>query len=156
VAARGQVGIVDALGHSTETGPDGEPLANIPFAKRFFLGGSTSLRGWGRFDVAPLSGSGQPIGGLSMIEMSTELRVPLRGPLSVVAFADAGNVWGDSWQLRLSDLRYDIGPGVRYVTPIGPLRADFGYQLNPIPGLLVNGEPETRHWRVHFSIGQAF
>jgi outer membrane protein assembly complex protein YaeT len=156
LAARGQVGIVDALGHSTQPGPDGEPLANIPFAKRFFLGGSTSLRGWGRFDVAPLSGSGQPIGGLSMMEMSTELRVPVRGPLSVVVFADAGNVWADSWQLRFSDLRYDIGPGVRYVTPIGPVRADFGYQLNPIPGLLVNGEPETRHWRVHFSIGQAF
>jgi len=156
VAARGQIGIVDALGHSSETGPDGEPLANIPFAKRFFLGGSTSLRGWGRFDVAPLTSSGEPVGGLSMAEMSAELRVPLRGQLSAVAFLDAGNVWADSWQLRFSDLRYDIGPGVRYVTPIGPVRADFGYQLNPIPGLLVNGEPEKRHWRVHFSIGQAF
>ena len=40
--------------------------------------------------------------------------------------------------------------------PIGPIRFDFGWQLNPIPGLLVNGSPQTRRWRLHFSIGQAF
>jgi hypothetical protein len=39
---------------------------------------------------------------------------------------------------------------------VGPLRVDVGYQLNPVPGLLVNGQPQTRRWRVHFSIGQAF
>ncbi len=155
IAARAQVGMLDALGKGI-TQPDGTTTPDIPFAKRFFLGGATSLRGWGRFDVAPLTTSGQPVGGLSMLEASTELRVPIRGPLSVVGFLDAGNVWENSWQLRLSDLRYDVGPGIRYVTPIGPVRADFGYQLNPIPGLLVNGEPETRHWRIHFSIGQAF
>ena len=38
----------------------------------------------------------------------------------------------------------------------GPVRVDFGYQLNPIPGLLVNGLPQTRQWRMHFSIGEAF
>ena len=53
-------------------------------------------------------------------------------------------------------MRYDVGPGLRYNTPIGPLRFDLGYQLNPIPGLIVNGEPEKRHFRFHFSIGQAF
>jgi hypothetical protein len=42
------------------------------------------------------------------------------------------------------------------MTPVGPARVDFGFQLNPIPNLRVNGEPENRHWRVHFSIGQAF
>ena len=52
------------------------------------------------------------------------------------------------------DLRYAVGPGLRYQTPIGPIRFDFGYQLNPIPGLLVNGEPQTRRWRIHFSIGR--
>jgi outer membrane protein insertion porin family/translocation and assembly module TamA len=53
-------------------------------------------------------------------------------------------------------MRYAVGPGLRYLTPIGPARVDFGYQLNPIENLRVNGEPERRHWRVHFSIGQAF
>jgi outer membrane translocation and assembly module TamA len=48
------------------------------------------------------------------------------------------------------------GPGLRYLTPIGPARVDVGYQLNRIPNLRVNGNPEARHWRIHFSIGQAF
>ena len=58
--------------------------------------------------------------------------------------------------MDFNDLRYAVGPGLRYQTPIGPVRFDFGYQLNPIPGLLVNGEPQSRRWRIHFSIGQAF
>ena len=59
-------------------------------------------------------------------------------------FLDAGNVWADAWTIDLGDLRYAVGPGLRYQTPIGPIRFDVGYQLNPIPGLLVNGEPQTR------------
>ena len=73
-----------------------------------------------------------------------------------VAFFDYGNVWADAWHLDLTDMHYAVGPGLRYMTPLGPLRVDLGYQLNPIDGLLVNGEPEKRRWRVHFSIGQAF
>ena len=44
----------------------------------------------------------------------------------------------------------------RYQTPVGPVRFDLGYQLNPLPTLLVNGQPQHRRWRIHFSIGQAF
>ena len=62
----------------------------------------------------------------------------------------------DPTLLKLGDLRYDVGPGLRYQTPIGPIRFDVGYQLNPIPGLLVNGALQSRRWRMHFSIGQAF
>ena len=58
--------------------------------------------------------------------------------------------------IRLNDLRYAIGPGLRYQTPVGPIRFELGYQLNPMQGLLVNGAPERRRWRIHFSIGQAF
>ena len=80
----------------------------------------------------------------------------LRGNFGGVIFFDAGNVWADSFGFRLGDLRYAVGPGLRYQTPIGPVRFDVGYQLNPIPGLLVNGAPQSRRWRIHFSIGQAF
>jgi outer membrane translocation and assembly module TamA len=73
-----------------------------------------------------------------------------------VVFLDGGNVWTKRWDLNVNDMRYDVGPGLRYQTPIGPIRADLGYQLNPIPGLLVNGKPESRRFRFHFSIGQAF
>jgi outer membrane protein assembly complex protein YaeT len=134
--------------------PTGEIEANVPFYKRYFLGGATSIRGWGRFEVSPLSGFGLPIGGLSMLEGSSEIRLPLAGKLGAVAFVDYGNVWSEPW--KFGQLDYAAGPGLRYLTPVGPARLDFGYQLTPIDNLKVNGEPERRHWRVHFSIGQAF
>jgi len=136
--------------------PTADLGANVPFHKRFFLGGASSLRGWGRYEVSPLSGSGFPLGGLSMLEGSSEVRLPIKGKFSAAAFLDFGNVWADSWSLDVRDLRYAIGPGLRYETPIGPARFDVGYQLNPIEGLLVNGAPQKRPIRMHFSIGQAF
>jgi outer membrane protein assembly complex protein YaeT len=135
--------------------PSGDADLNVPFYRRFFLGGSQSIRGWGRFDVSPLS-NGFPIGGLSVLEGSSELRVPLKGKFGAVAFLDFGNAWLDTRHIDFTDLRYAVGPGLRYQTPIGPARLDVGYQLNPIPDLLVDGEPQKRRFRIHFSIGQAF
>jgi outer membrane translocation and assembly module TamA len=91
-----------------------------------------------------------------MMEVSTEGRFDLRGRLSGVVFVDGGNVWTDPWKAGPGGLRWAAGPGLRYNTPIGPMRVDVGLQLNPIQGLLLNGVPEKRRWRVHFSIGQAF
>jgi outer membrane protein assembly complex protein YaeT len=145
LASRFQIGNLRPLGGETE----------LPFSKRYFLGGSTSVRGWGIYEISPLS-NGLPIGGDSMMAFSEELRAMLVGNLGGVLFLDAGNVWAESFGQTITDLRYAIGPGLRYQTPIGPVRFDYGYQLNPIPGLLVNGQPQTRRWRVHFSIGQAF
>ena len=147
IAVRGRLGSIDS---------NGVEEFQVPFFKRYFLGGSTSLRGWGRFEVSPLSGSGLPVGGHSFATFTTELRVPVAGKLGAVLFMDAGNVWRNSWDINLNDLRYDIGPGLRYNTPIGPVRLDVGWQLNPIPGLIVNGELQPRAYRIHFSIGQAF
>lgn len=130
--------------------------ANVPFYKRFFVGGATSVRGWGRYEVSPLSGFGLPIGGFSMLEGSAEVRFPVWGKVGAVAFADYGNVWAEPWTFDARDLRVAIGPGLRYLTPIGPARIDVGYQVNPIDGLLVDGELQKRRWRLHFSIGQAF
>jgi outer membrane protein assembly complex protein YaeT len=133
----------------------GDQNLTVPFFRRYFLGGATSLRGWGRFEVSPLL-DGLPIGGHTMFESSAELRAPIWGNLSAVAFWDGGNVWNNAWDFNFNDMRYDVGPGLRYMTPVGPLRVDLGYQLNPIPGLLINGEPQPRRFRIHFSIGQAF
>jgi outer membrane protein insertion porin family len=147
-ANRVRVGTIDPIGGDVED--------DVPFYKRYFLGGSSSIRGWGRFEVGPTSGFGLPIGGHTMLEGSSEVRLPVTGKFGAVVFADFGNVWSKPWDFNPGDLRYAVGPGLRYLTPIGPARADFGYQLNPIENLRVNGEPERRHWRVHFSIGQAF
>jgi outer membrane protein assembly complex protein YaeT len=146
-AAQARAGSIDAFG---------SPELQVPFFKRYFLGGATNLRGWGRYEVSPLSAAGLPIGGFSFLNFSTELRANIWRSLGAVIFLDGGNVLGDRFSFDLQGLRYDIGPGLRYQTPIGPIRADMGFQLNPIPGLLVNGEPEARHFRFHFSIGQAF
>ena len=134
----------------------GSDSAKIPFFKRYFVGGSTSVRGWGRYQVSPLTDAGLPIGGRTMTEVSTEARFLVRGKLSGVVFVDGGNAWADPAKFGPGGLRWAAGPGLRYNTPIGPFRVDFGKQLNPISGLVINGVPEKRQWRVHFSIGQAF
>jgi outer membrane protein assembly complex protein YaeT len=147
--------------------PAGNDPANVPFSKKYFLGGATSLRGWGRYEVSPLStclvesptcenNVGLPIGGNSMVSFSEELRAQLRGKLGGVLFLDGGDVSASSWGVHVNALRYAVGPGLRYQTPVGPIRFDFGYQLNPIPDLRVNGQEKQRRWRIHFSIGQAF
>jgi outer membrane protein assembly complex protein YaeT len=136
--------------------PQDDNEANVPFYKRFFTGGASSIRGWGRYEVSPLTPFGFPIGGLSNLELSSEVRLPLWGKLGAVAFVDAGNVWPGARDHDLRDLRVAVGPGLRYLTPIGPVRLDIGFQMNPIEGLLVNGEVQKRPLRLHFSIGQAF
>jgi outer membrane protein assembly complex protein YaeT len=130
--------------------------ASVPFFKRYFLGGSTSLRGWGRYEVSPLTERGQPIGGLTVVEGSTEVRLPIGQKMSGVGFVDFGSVGRLPWKIGDEGLRVAVGPGLRYDTPIGPFRFDLGYQLTPIEGLLVKGQPEKRRWRAHISIGQAF
>ncbi|HUF47337.1 MAG TPA: BamA/TamA family outer membrane protein [Vicinamibacterales bacterium] len=127
----------------------------VPFSARYFLGGSTSLRGWGRYEVSPLSGDGLPLGGRSVLEISSELRMPIAGQVGAVFFVDAGNAWVDE-SLRPGDLRVAAGPGIRWLTAFGAIRADVGVQVNPIPGLRIDGEPQRRRWRIHLSFGHAF
>ena len=79
---RARAGSIDGIGETPED-------LNVPFYKRYFLGGATNLRGWGRFDVAPLSGFGLPIGGHSFATFSTELRVPIWGISAGCCFSTA-------------------------------------------------------------------
>ena len=120
LASRGRISTLDADGSDDFCSiPSSTAVCPVPFFKRYFLGGSNSLRGWGRFEVSPLSAFGLPIGGLSLVEMSTEFRAPLFGKVSLVAFVDAGSVAAQAWDVELKELRYDVGPGLRYLTPIG-------------------------------------
>jgi outer membrane protein assembly factor BamA len=134
------------------------PDTDIPFFKRYFIGGAQSLRGWGRFEVSPLTEAGLPIGGFTSLESTVEVRVPITASIGGVAFLDGGNVWPDTYDFDLGDMRYAVGGGLRYLTPVGPIRVDVGYQLTPIDALVIDGKPasEQRRWRIHFSVGQAF
>lgn len=133
-----------------------DDVSKMPFSKRYFLGGATSLRGWGRYQVSPLDQNGLPIGGRSRVEVLSEARFRLTEKLYGAFFVDAGGVGSSDWNVENIQIRYDVGPGLAYHTPIGPIRADFGYQLNPIEGLVIDGVPSTRRWRLHVSFGHAY
>jgi outer membrane protein insertion porin family/translocation and assembly module TamA len=128
-----------------------ENTTQIPIFKLFFAGGTDSVRGYPYQLLGPLEEeSGNPEGGMTLVEGSMEWRFPIRKPFDGVVFFDYGSVFKDSYEVLLDDLRYTAGCGFRYLTLVGPLRLDFGYQLNP---------PEHEQfspYQVHFSIGQAF
>ena len=145
-AGRLRIGSIDPMG--------GE--ADLPILKRFFLGGANEMRGWGVYELSPLSPSGEPLGGKSLFTATAEARVPILKRVRGAIFVEAGNVWQDPWALRLGDLRYDVGPGLRFDTPFGLMRLDFGYQLTPVEGLRLDGKPQSSRWRFNFGIGEAF
>ena len=97
----------------------------VPYEERFYSGGSSSVRGWGRAHLGPEDKDGQPLGGKSLFEGNLELRYPIYSLLSGVLFMDYGNVWLKELTYKLSDLRYSAGIGLRVSTPIGPVRFDF-------------------------------
>ena len=136
--------------------PDDNDPGNVPFSKKYFLGGATSLRGWGRYEVSPLSDSGLPIGGNSMVSFSEELRAELRGKLGGVLFLDAGNVWADSWGIDFGDLALRGRPrsAVSDAGRADPLRLRVPAQSDPRAPR--RRRAAARRWRIHFSIGQAF
>ena len=129
-----------------------ENTSDIPIFKRFFSGGSESVRGYPYQRLGLLDDEGNPEGGLSLVEGSVEYRFPIREPFEGVTFVDFGNVFEDSFDLAFDDLRYTAGVGLRYLTPVGPIRFDVGYQLNPSDREVKFLNP----YEFHFSIGQAF
>jgi outer membrane protein insertion porin family len=126
----------------------GEP---IPINERFFLGGQGTLRGYRQDQVGVVGETligGNPTGGDGMILFNEELRLPLPYSLGLVFFFDHGNVWRKVGLVRFDQIKSSVGTGLRYRTPVGPIRVDFGYKLNRESG----EEP----WRVHFTLGEVF
>ncbi len=81
-----------------------------------------------------------PLGGFTLWEASAELRFPLMGPLDGVAFCDSSDVSPNEVDFRFTRLHLSCGPGLRYGTPVGPVRLDIGYRL---PSLQVLGNDDT-------------
>ena len=141
-------------------GPDGRPVLvyvkDLPASERFFAGGDTTVRGFALDQLGrpeTLDKDGFPNGGLGVVILNAELRLPVRGGFGVVGFVDAGNVWANASDIDLGQLRRTLGFGIRYKSPVGPIRFDVGFKTDRIelrPGTLEPGNS------VHISLGQAF
>lgn len=113
---------------------------DLPISERFFAGGSSSLRGFDTDYAGPLdSVSNKPIGGNALIVGSLEMRIPVFRFIHLAGFYDTGNVFAKVSDINLSGFSHTLGVGLRIKTPFGPLRADYGYNLNLSPDLRSRG-----------------
>ncbi len=127
------------------------PLGSTPalaIEDRFKAGGSTTIRGYPKDKVGPLDASGNPQGGNARLLFNFEWRTPIWRWLAGAIFLDTGTVVPTVADLGSAAFKTGVGAGIRLNTPVGPLRLDVGYALNPIPG-------ESR-WQLYFNIGHAF
>jgi outer membrane protein insertion porin family len=120
----------------------------LPIVERFFLGGRSTVRGYAQDTLGPKGADGNPTGGNAFLMGNLELRTYVGKGFSIVPFFDVGNVWIKIKDMNPSDLKCTTGIGLRYNTPVGPLRVDYGIKLNR--------EPDESRGEIHFSIGQAF
>lgn len=121
----------------------------IPIQERYFNGGQNTVRSFREDELGPKDDDGDPVGGEAFSVGSVELRQDIVGDFSLAFFVDAGNVSLDHRDaLAFRDVRYGVGPGLRWLLPIGPVRLDWG--INPDPA------PDERDWVLQFSLGVAF
>ena len=120
----------------------------LPIVERFFLGGGTTVRGYAQDTLGPKGADGNPIGGNAFLMENLELRTSLGKGLGLVTFLDGGNVWLKVDEIKIADLKFTTGLGLRYNTPVGPIRVDYGVKLQRETG-------ESKG-ELHFSIGNAF
>lgn len=137
----GQAGFIHTL--------QGRMRDNIPVFERYYLGGINSLRGFASRSVGPTEG-GEVVGGDKMVLFNAEYLFPLIEEAKVrgLFFFDAGNAWDLSQPYFDTPLRRSAGAGIRWFSPMGPLRLEYGYILDP--------EPDERRSRWEFSIGGFF
>lgn len=122
--------------------------AELPIVERFFLGGRTTVRGYEQDTLGPKGSDGNPTGGNAFLMENLEMRISLGKGIGLVTFLDGGNVWVETKDMDPSDSKFTAGLGLRYDTPVGPLRVDYGYKLQR--------EKDESRGELHFSIGHAF
>jgi outer membrane protein assembly complex protein YaeT len=160
----------------------------VPLPERFYAGGGNSLRGFSINQAGPRDQeTGFPVGGNALFENDTELRLPpptlpyVQDNLSFVLFHDMGNVFdttshlvkgvfrlhqasiaacsqSDQVPCNYNYMEQAVGLGLRYRTPVGPVRFDLGYALNPARFPILDSKitESTQRINVFFSIGQSF
>jgi outer membrane translocation and assembly module TamA len=130
-------------------------VEDLPASERFYAGGDTTVRGFaldrlGRPDT--FDNAGFPKGGHALIIFNSELRIPVWRAFETVGFLDVGNVFARLEDINLGQLRGGAGFGVRYRSPLGPIRVDLGFKLSRL-NYPDRKEPLTA---LHISLGQAF
>lgn len=144
LAASLRLGAIEPLDLDAEADPLVPPeLANarIPVSERFFAGGRTSHRAYERDRLGVIDRTLIPrdddepleVGGNGLFVLNLDYRFPISGGFGGTVFFDLGNVWADWEDFDPDDLRPGAGLGVRYASPIGPIRLEIGWKLDPLP-----------------------
>lgn len=126
----------------------GQALRTLPVNKRVYSGGGSSVRGYDFQAVGPLDLNGVPIGGRSAVEGAIEARANITKNIQLAAFVDAGAVYSTPLPDFTGDYLVGAGGGVRYLSPIGPIRIDAAVPLEK--------RATDRSFQVYISLGQPF
>lgn len=126
-----------------------DDLDNVPQTRRFYAGGGGSVRGFAQDFIGPIDDDNDPLGGLSVAEASLEFRAKVFGDIGTAVFVDAGVVGEDSLIDFSESVQVAAGVGLRYYSPIGPVRIDVAFPLD-------RRDDIDDAWQAYFSIGQAF
>jgi len=157
---------------------------SLPNNIRYYLGGTSSVRGWSRDDLGPKrvvtdsirNDNGQavpdttgfdryiPAGGRTFFAFNLEIRQAIDGLFNgfgIALFLDGGQIWRKGIDLETRPLQFGVGGGLRYRSPIGPVRLDVGYKVNPSPQDLNKFRGQDfgnalDRFGIHISVGQAF
>lgn len=108
----------------------------IPFDQRIVLGGIQSIRGYRAGEIGPMDKSGYVMGGDRSLYGNVECLFPLIEQLRLngVAFVDAGNAWNVSDGPLFDEIKSGVGVGIRWMSPMGPIRLEYGWKINPRKG----------------------
>jgi outer membrane protein insertion porin family len=106
----------------------------LPLFERFYLGGPNSIRSFKFRKISPLDENGIRVGGTSEVLGNVEYIIPMPFNIRLAGFFDVGNVYGFNDRFDITDLKYGAGGGIRWNSPFGPIRVDYGFNLNRKPG----------------------
>ena len=149
------VGKFVGAAHARINYSDGYGGDKLPAFERFFMRGSTSLRGFTIKDIGPKNSDGDPIGGNQSLLFNLEVQYPLTKSFRGFLFYDRGNIFGGGFNTSttsksfdLLEMRNSIGAGIRFISPFGPLGFSYGIKLDKKSG--------EESGEFHFSAGSAF